>query len=167
MEPRPIAGWEKLLAEGINTRLVCNTVDTLIYRRKAAGHRLLPDFAVKRAREQGRLQQILREHSHHSGSFKVLWPSSKHLTPKLRVFIDTLSARLFWSRGDLRYEARRVQDNSEGSRRTRTARRAISRFAADSGKDVEHFTRAVNRAEQDGYHYRHRDHHGGQAFNHF
>lgn len=100
MEPWPIAGWEKLLAEGINTRLVCNTVDTLIYLAESGqGIACLPDFAVKRAREQGRLQQILREHSHHSGSFKVLWPSSKHLTPKLRVFIDTLSARLFWSRG--------------------------------------------------------------------
>ncbi|HIF6780416.1 TPA: LysR substrate-binding domain-containing protein, partial [Serratia marcescens] len=96
VEPWPIAGWEKLLAEGINTRLVCNTVDTLIYLAESGqGIACLPDFAVKRARKQGRLLQILREHSHHRGSFKVLWPSSKHLTPKLRVFIDTLSAQLF------------------------------------------------------------------------
>ncbi|WGZ69962.1 LysR family transcriptional regulator [Serratia sp. K-E0102] len=96
VEPWPIAGWEKLLAEGINARLVCNTVDTLIYLAESGqGIACLPDFAVKRAREQGRLQPILSEHCHHTGSFKVLWPSSKHLTPKLRVFIDTLSARLF------------------------------------------------------------------------
>ncbi|ASL92767.1 LysR family transcriptional regulator [Serratia sp. CY55921] len=95
VEPWPLEGWEKRI-ETLAHRLVCNTVDTLIYLAESGqGIACLPDFAVKRALEQGRLQQILREHCRHSGSFKVLWPSSKHLTPKLRVFIDTLSARLF------------------------------------------------------------------------
>ncbi|MCC4106043.1 LysR family transcriptional regulator [Serratia ureilytica] len=95
VEPWPLEGWEKRV-ETLAHRLVCNTVDTLIYLAESGqGIACLPDFAVKRALEQGRLQQILREHCRHSGSFKVLWPSSKHLTPKLRVFIDTLSARLF------------------------------------------------------------------------
>ncbi|EPJ9037753.1 LysR family transcriptional regulator [Serratia ureilytica] len=95
VEPWPLEGWEKRI-ETLAHRLVCNTVDTLIYLAESGqGIACLPDFAVKRALEQGRLQQILREHCHHSGSFKVLWPSSKHLTPKLRVFIDTLSGRLF------------------------------------------------------------------------
>ncbi|WP_148875041.1 LysR family transcriptional regulator [Serratia marcescens] len=95
VEPWPLEGWEKRI-ETLAHRLVCNSVDTLIYLAES-GHGIacLPDFAVKRALEQGRLQQILREHCRHSGSFKVLWPSSRHLTPKLRVFIDTLSARLF------------------------------------------------------------------------
>ncbi|OKB68415.1 LysR family transcriptional regulator [Serratia marcescens] len=96
VEPWPIDGWEKLLAEGLGPRVVCNTVDTLIYLAESGqGIACLPDFAVKRALEQQRLQQILPEYCRHSGSFKVLWPSSKHLTPKLRVFIDTLSDRLF------------------------------------------------------------------------
>ncbi|MGJ5867827.1 LysR family transcriptional regulator [Serratia sp. OLHL2] len=95
VEPWPLEGWEKRI-ETLAHRLVCNTVDTLIYLAESGqGIACLPDFAVKRALEQGRLQQILREHCRHSGSFKVLWPSSKHLTPKLRVFIDTLSGRLF------------------------------------------------------------------------
>ncbi|QNL02531.1 LysR family transcriptional regulator [Serratia ureilytica] len=95
VEPWPLEGWEKRI-ETLAHRLVCNTVDTLIYLAESGqGIACLPDFAVKRALEQGRLQQILREHCRHSGSFKVLWPSSKHLTPRLRVFIDTLSARLF------------------------------------------------------------------------
>ena len=96
VEPWPLEGWDKLLADQLATRVVCNTVDTLLYLAESGqGIACLPDFAVKRALEQRRLQQILREHCHHSGSFKVLWPSSKHLTPKLRVFIDTLSAQLF------------------------------------------------------------------------
>ncbi|MEL5636585.1 LysR family transcriptional regulator [Serratia ureilytica] len=95
VEPWPLEGWEKRI-DTLAHRLVCNTVDTLIYLAESGqGIACLPDFAVKRALEQGRLQQILREHCRHSGSFKVLWPSSKHLTPKLRVFIDTLSGRLF------------------------------------------------------------------------
>ena len=95
VEPWPLEGWEKRI-ETLAHRLVCNTVDTLIYLAESGqGIACLPDFSVKRSLEQGRLKQILREHCRHSGSFKVLWPSSKHLTPKLRVFIDTLSARLF------------------------------------------------------------------------
>lgn len=30
-----------------------------------------------------------------SGTLHVLWPSSRHLSPKLRVFVDFLAANLF------------------------------------------------------------------------
>jgi len=31
----------------------------------------------------------------HQGAFRMLWPSSKHRAPKLRVFIDFMVAELF------------------------------------------------------------------------
>lgn len=55
----------------------------------------LPDFAVRQALEQQRLQHVLGDQCRHSGSLKILWPSSKHLTPRLRAFIDIMSVRLF------------------------------------------------------------------------
>ena len=96
VESWPVADWDKILGEGLRASVVCNTVDTLIYlAEQGQGIACLPDFAVKQALAGQRLQQVLGEHSHHTGSFKILWPSSKHLAPRLRVFIDLLSERLF------------------------------------------------------------------------
>jgi len=45
--------------------------------------------------EQGRLQRVLDYYLDHSGSFWMLWPSSRHASAKLRVFIDHMGERLF------------------------------------------------------------------------
>ncbi|MGP2961447.1 LysR family transcriptional regulator [Serratia ureilytica] len=96
VETWPVAGGDKLLDEGLGKRTVCNTVDTLIYlAEQGLGIACLPDFAVRQALEQQRLQPVLGDHCRHSGSLKILWPSSKHLTPRLRAFIDIMSVRLF------------------------------------------------------------------------
>ncbi|MBH2719606.1 LysR family transcriptional regulator [Serratia ureilytica] len=96
VETWPVAGGDKLLDEGLGKRTVCNTVDTLIYlAEQGLGIACLPDFAVREALEQQRLQPVLGDHCRHSGSLKILWPSSKHLTPRLRAFIDIMSVRLF------------------------------------------------------------------------
>ncbi|ANS42893.1 LysR family transcriptional regulator [Serratia inhibens] len=96
VESWPVPGWDKILGDGLRTSVVCNSVDTLIYlAEQGQGIACLPDFAVKQALAGQGLQQVLGEHSHHTGSFKILWPSSKHLAPRLRVFIDLLSERLF------------------------------------------------------------------------
>lgn len=96
IETWPVAGGDKLLDEGLGKRTVCNTVDTLIYlAEQGLGIACLPDFAVRQALEQQRLQPVLGDHCRHSGSLKILWPSSKHLTPRLRAFIDIMSVRLF------------------------------------------------------------------------
>jgi len=39
----------------------------------------------------------LDDFNQHQGTFRMLWPSSKHLAPKLRAFIDFMSAELFKS----------------------------------------------------------------------
>ncbi|HIE1062114.1 TPA: LysR family transcriptional regulator [Serratia marcescens] len=96
VETWPVAGGDKLLDEGLGKRTVCNTVDTLMYlAEQGLGIACLPDFAVRQALEQQRLQPVLGDHCRHSGSLKILWPSSKHLTPRLRAFIDIMSVRLF------------------------------------------------------------------------
>ena len=55
----------------------------------------LPDFMVREALEQGALQQVLDEHLDYSGTFWILWPSSRHAAAKVRALIDHLSVRLF------------------------------------------------------------------------
>jgi len=38
---------------------------------------------------------VLDYYLEHSGSFWMLWPSSRHASAKLRVFIDHMGERLF------------------------------------------------------------------------
>ncbi|SFM34652.1 LysR family transcriptional regulator [Rugamonas rubra] len=96
VEPWPVAGWEQLHGAGLPTVLGCNTIDTLIhFAEQGLGIASLPDFAVRAALAEGRLRTVLAAHSKHSGSFQILWPSSRQLSPKLRVLIDFLGERVF------------------------------------------------------------------------
>jgi hypothetical protein len=54
----------------------------------------LPDFAIGRQLREGLLVTVLDDYTDRSGPLRVLWPSSRHLSPKLRVFVDFLAANL-------------------------------------------------------------------------
>jgi DNA-binding transcriptional LysR family regulator len=55
----------------------------------------MPDFLARDALQSGALQSVLADHLAHAGQFSVLWPSSRQLSPKLRVWVDFLSEHLF------------------------------------------------------------------------
>jgi DNA-binding transcriptional LysR family regulator len=38
---------------------------------------------------------VLDAHVEHQGTFRILWPSSRYLSPKLRVFVDFMVQHLF------------------------------------------------------------------------
>ena len=95
-EPWPLPDWDKLCAAGLPAAVSCNSVDTLLhFARAGLGIACLPDFAVRQALAAGTLRRVLARHTRHSAAFRILWPSSKHLSPKLRVFIDYLGAHVF------------------------------------------------------------------------
>lgn len=50
---------------------------------------------TRRQLASGTLVSVLDEAVTHSGSFRILWPSSRHLSPKLRVFVDFMGDTLF------------------------------------------------------------------------
>ena len=54
----------------------------------------LPDFAVEDAMNHQLLLTALEEYNVVEGNFWMLWPSNRFLLPKLRVWIDHLSATL-------------------------------------------------------------------------
>jgi DNA-binding transcriptional LysR family regulator len=54
----------------------------------------LPDFAVRDALQDGSLQTTLEAYNVIEGSFWMLWPSSRFMLPKLRVWVDFLSDTL-------------------------------------------------------------------------
>lgn len=85
-EPEPV----------LRAPLISTTIESLNHVvHEGLGIACLPDFMVRESVEQGRLQRVLDDYLEHRGSFWMLWPSSRHASAKLRVFIDHMSARLF------------------------------------------------------------------------
>ena len=52
-----------------------------------------PQFIVKEYLASGELVSLLEDFISDGGKFSVVWPSSRHLLPKIRVFIDFLSEK--------------------------------------------------------------------------
>jgi len=74
---------------------VASTLQPLIYMaEQGLGIAYLPDFAIGGQLREGTLVTVLDDYTDRSGPLRVLWPSSRHLAPKVRVFVDFLAANL-------------------------------------------------------------------------
>lgn len=54
----------------------------------------MPDFLVLHAGATDRLQPVLETAVGAHGRYQALWPSSRQLSPKVRAFVDHVSAHL-------------------------------------------------------------------------
>lgn len=96
IEAWPVSGWNNLISQKLHSSISCNAIETLAYfALRGRGIACLPDFCVRDALESGKLQKVLDTEEGHSRALTVLWPSSKYVVPKLRAFIDFLSAHSF------------------------------------------------------------------------
>ena len=78
--------------------MVCNTTEVIVdVARSGLGIACLPDFMTSKSIKNGELVQVLADYTVHTGVFRLLWPSSKHLSLRLRVFIDFMHSQLFTS----------------------------------------------------------------------
>jgi DNA-binding transcriptional LysR family regulator len=94
LEPWPLRRGRRDVE--LPTTAVVNTIEPLIaMAEQGFGIACLPDFALRRQLDAGTLVTVLDAHTHHSGTFRMLWPSSRHLSPKLRVFVDFMAQTLF------------------------------------------------------------------------
>ncbi|MCJ2876641.1 LysR family transcriptional regulator [Rhizobium pusense] len=66
----------------------------LAFARQGVGLAYLPDFTVRDDIASGRLVPVLDRYLTETISFRVLWPSSRHLSPKVRVFVDFVAENL-------------------------------------------------------------------------
>ncbi|AHK45084.1 putative transcriptional regulator, LysR family [Ensifer adhaerens OV14] len=84
------------------TVLTCNNMEAL---RGAVisglGIGCMPDFLARGPLADGALKTVLDAHLNAPGQFHLLWPSNRHLSPKVRVFVDFLSERLFADRCEI------------------------------------------------------------------
>ena len=78
------------------TSMVCNNIETRVcFALQGLGIACLPDFAIRGAIADGSLLTVLNEQVQRTGTFHVLWPSGRQVTPKIRVFVDFLCERVF------------------------------------------------------------------------
>ncbi|MFS7220240.1 LysR family transcriptional regulator [Rahnella inusitata] len=93
LEPWPVPAHVDV---ALPVSMVCNNIETrLCFSVQGLGITCLPDFSVRKELARGQLVTVLDEHVERSADFFILWPSGGYMTPKLRVFIDFISERLF------------------------------------------------------------------------
>ncbi|WKN19779.1 LysR family transcriptional regulator [Azotobacter vinelandii] len=95
LAPWPLLARGRPLYLELPQSAVTNTVDSLLDMAEAGlGIALLPDFIVEDAVASGRLAVILNKHVRDHRSFCILWPSSRHTSPKIKAFVDFMASRL-------------------------------------------------------------------------
>jgi DNA-binding transcriptional LysR family regulator len=93
--------WPLTQAGGVaelhpRTVLTCNNMEALCGAVIGGlGIGCMPDFLARAPICRGQLRTVLDTHIDGPGQFHLLWPSNRHLSPKVRVFVDFLSERLF------------------------------------------------------------------------
>ena len=78
--------------------MTCNNMEALrgaVVRGLGIG--CMPDFLAAEPLVSGALTPVLTDHLDAPGQFNLIWPSSRHLSPKVRVLVDFLTQRLFSS----------------------------------------------------------------------
>ncbi|MBE0151417.1 LysR family transcriptional regulator [Serratia sp. PL7] len=80
----------------LNSSLTLNNMEAML-TATIDGHGIayMPDFLVKEALAVGDIETLLDAHTKDQGFFWALWPSSRHLSPKIRVFVDFICSQLF------------------------------------------------------------------------
>ena len=90
----PVGSFE----EGVILKavMVTNTLDPQIcFAESGLGIACVAEIAVRRQLQQGSLITVLDEFNHNQMVFNVLWPSGRHLSPRIRVFVDFMVENLF------------------------------------------------------------------------
>ncbi|CAI0931358.1 D-malate degradation protein R [Serratia marcescens] len=76
--------------------MVTNTLDPQVcFAEQGLGIAYLPEIAVRRQLEQGCLVTVLDDYNRENMVFHVLWPSGRHLSVKIRLFVDFVTSHLF------------------------------------------------------------------------
>ncbi|MFD1330399.1 LysR family transcriptional regulator [Methylopila musalis] len=96
IEDWPLHGEGGSAPADIPTAAVASVMEPLIYlAEQGLGLVCLPDFAIRDQLERGTLASVLDDAVRHSVTFRILWPSSRHLSPKLRAFVDFMGENAF------------------------------------------------------------------------
>jgi DNA-binding transcriptional LysR family regulator len=72
-----------------------NLEGRLCFAESGLGIACLPEFSIRDALAMGRLEVVLSEYTEvRRVTFRILWPASRHPSPKVRALVDFLVERL-------------------------------------------------------------------------
>lgn len=96
LEPWPLVRDGREVKLDLPVTTVASTLDPLIFlAERAFGITCLPPFAVSPELAEGKLVSLLEDYLRETGTFRVLWPTNRYLSPKVRAFVDFMAANLF------------------------------------------------------------------------
>ena len=96
LEEWHLIGEDGELAAPLTRAAVSSAIEPILdLAERGHGIACLPEFAVSEQLARGTLTSVLENAIGHSGTFRILWPSSRHQAPKLRAFVDFMAANLF------------------------------------------------------------------------
>jgi DNA-binding transcriptional LysR family regulator len=74
---------------------MANTLEPLISMAEAGlGVACLPLFTVAKQIAEGKLVSVLAEYVQDAGEFRIPWPSSRHLSPKIQALVKFMADNL-------------------------------------------------------------------------
>ncbi|MFJ1299340.1 LysR family transcriptional regulator [Pseudomonadota bacterium AL_CKDN230030165-1A_HGKHYDSX7] len=96
LEPWPTVGTAAGTELTLPTTMIANNLETRVcFAQRGLGIAFLPDFSVAHLLADGKLRAVLPDAVSWTGVFYVLWPASKHPSPKVRALVDHLCAHVF------------------------------------------------------------------------
>jgi DNA-binding transcriptional LysR family regulator len=95
LEPWPLVREGREIKLDLPATTVASTLEPLIYLAgRSFGIACLPPFAVASEIAEGKLVPLLDDYLADTGMFRVLWPTNRYLSPKVRAFVDYMAANL-------------------------------------------------------------------------
>ncbi|OWZ94471.1 LysR family transcriptional regulator [Sinorhizobium sp. LM21] len=96
LEPWPLVRDGREVKLDLPVTTVASTLDPLIFlAERSFGITCLPPFAVSPELAEGKLVSLLEDYLRETGTFRVLWPTNRYLSPKVRAFVDFMAENLF------------------------------------------------------------------------
>jgi len=91
----PLYRGETFVGNDLPSTLSASTLEPLIYlAEQGQGLTCVPLFTVRRQLASGELEPVLTSFMKSTGKLRIVWPSSRHPTPKVRAFVDFVAAEL-------------------------------------------------------------------------
>ncbi|WP_244286803.1 LysR family transcriptional regulator [Caulobacter radicis] len=95
LERWPLYRDEVFVGDGLPTAVTASTLEPLIYlAEQGQGVTCVPLFSVRAQLASGALVCVLEPFLKSTGMFRVVWPSNRLLTPKVRALVDFLASEL-------------------------------------------------------------------------
>lgn len=107
IEQWPLTDAGQSLELSLPLTAVSGSIESLVHLAEGgSGITCAPDFVLERHISSGSLVPILEKYVDRTDRFSALWPSSRYVSPKVRIFIDYLRRHLS-TKGDARAVAAR------------------------------------------------------------